>query len=61
MKKTLQLLLSLMMVFAVAKADATLSAQGVAVLKRRLAGEQVTQESSGMSAGEWREFTALWG
>lgn len=40
---------------------ATLSAQGVAVLKRRLAGEQVTQEGSGMSAGEWREFTALWG
>ena len=40
---------------------ATLSAKGVAALKRRLAGEAVTQESSGMSRGEWREFTAAWG
>uniref|UniRef100_UPI0035B290A4 FAD-dependent thymidylate synthase n=1 Tax=Paenirhodobacter enshiensis TaxID=1105367 RepID=UPI0035B290A4 len=38
-----------------------LSASGVAVLKRRLAGETVTQETSGMSKGEWREFTAEWG
>jgi thymidylate synthase (FAD) len=39
----------------------TLSAQAVAVLKRRLAGETVTQETSGMSKGEWREFVELWG
>ena len=38
-----------------------LSARGVEVLKRRLAGEAVTQESSGMSKGEWREFVAVWG
>ncbi len=38
----------------------TLSAKGVAVLKRRLAGETVTQETSGMSKGEWREFESLW-
>ncbi|MFO7854701.1 MAG: FAD-dependent thymidylate synthase [Paracoccaceae bacterium] len=34
------------------------SAQGMACLRRMLAGETVTQESSGMSAGEWREFEA---
>ncbi|MDO5631308.1 MAG: FAD-dependent thymidylate synthase [Paracoccus sp. (in: a-proteobacteria)] len=39
----------------------SLSAQAVAVLRRRLAGETVTQESSGMSAREWREFEAVWG
>ncbi|MDO5620774.1 MAG: FAD-dependent thymidylate synthase [Paracoccus sp. (in: a-proteobacteria)] len=39
----------------------SLSAQAVAVLKRRLAGESVTQEESGMSAREWREFQAEWG
>ena len=38
-----------------------LSAKGVAVLKRRLAGETVGEESSGMSKGEWREFEAVWG
>lgn len=38
-----------------------LSAQAVAVLRRRLAGEAVTQESSGMSAREWREFVEVWG
>jgi thymidylate synthase (FAD) len=38
-----------------------LSAQAVAVLKRRLAGETVGFEESGMSRGEWREFTAIWG
>jgi thymidylate synthase (FAD) len=26
------------------------------VIKRKLAGEVVTQETSGMSKGEWREF-----
>lgn len=39
---------------------ATLSATGVEVLRRRLRGETVTQETSGMSKGEWREFAAIW-
>jgi thymidylate synthase (FAD) len=39
----------------------TLSAKAMAVLKRRLAGETVTQEESGMSKGEWREFVEVWG
>ena len=39
----------------------TLSAKAIAVLKRRLAGETVTQEASGMSKGEWREFVGVWG
>lgn len=39
---------------------ATLSARALDVVKRRLAGEVVTQETSGMSKGEWREFEALW-
>ncbi|MEO1687728.1 MAG: FAD-dependent thymidylate synthase [Pseudomonadota bacterium] len=34
------------------------SATGMDCLRRRLAGETVTQETSGMSAGEWREFEA---
>ena len=38
-----------------------LSGRGAAALKRRLSGEVVTQESSGMSKGEWREFEAEWG
>lgn len=38
-----------------------LSAKAVAVLKRRLAGETVEQEESGMSKGEWREFVEVWG
>ena len=38
-----------------------MSAKAVAVLKRRLAGEVVTQEASGMSKGEWREFEGVWG
>jgi thymidylate synthase (FAD) len=38
-----------------------LSAKGVEALKRRLSGEVVTQENSGMSKGEWREFEAVWG
>ncbi|MDP3341053.1 FAD-dependent thymidylate synthase [Frigidibacter sp.] len=38
-----------------------LSGKGAQVLKRRLAGEVVTQDSSGMSKGEWREFEAEWG
>ena len=39
----------------------TLSGRAVEILKRRLAGEAVTQETSGMSKGEWREFTGVWG
>lgn len=39
----------------------TLSAKAVDVLKRRLQGETVTRETSGMSAGEWREFEGVWG
>ncbi|OZA13054.1 MAG: thymidylate synthase (FAD) [Rhodobacterales bacterium 17-64-5] len=38
-----------------------LSGKAVAVLKRRLAGEIVDQEGSGMSKGEWREFEGVWG
>jgi thymidylate synthase (FAD) len=34
------------------------SGPGMAVLRRMLAGEAVTQETSGMSKGEWREFEA---
>lgn len=40
---------------------ATLSGKAVEVLKRRLKGEKVTQETSGMSKGEWREFEVVWG
>jgi len=38
-----------------------LSGKAVDVLKRRLNGESVTQETSGMSKGEWREFVEVWG
>lgn len=38
-----------------------LSAKGVEALKRRLASDTVTQENSGMSKGEWREFVEVWG
>ena len=34
------------------------SASAMGCLRRMLAGEAVTQETSGMSAGEWREFQA---
>ena len=37
-----------------------LSAKAVEALRRRLAGETVTQENSGMSKGEWREFVEVW-
>jgi len=40
---------------------AAFSASGLAALKRMLAGESVTQENSGMSKGEWREFGAVLG
>ena len=39
----------------------TLSGKAIAVLKRRLAGEAVGQEDSGMSKGEWREVVEGWG
>ena len=38
---------------------AVLSEKGLLCLRRMLAGEQVTQESSGMSKGEWREFEGV--
>jgi len=37
---------------------ASLSAKGLAVVKRMLAGEAVTQEGSGLSKREWRELMA---
>ena len=40
---------------------ATLSAKAISVLKRQLKGETVTQEDSGMSKGEWREFCEVLG
>jgi thymidylate synthase (FAD) len=39
----------------------TLSAKAIAVVKRMLTGEKVTQETSGMSKGEWREFEGVLG
>lgn len=39
----------------------SVSAKAKEVLKRRLAGEVVTAENSGMSKGEWREFVEEWG
>ncbi len=36
-----------------------LSGKGVACLRRMLGGEDVTQETSGMSKGEWREILQL--
>ncbi|MGB0499189.1 MAG: FAD-dependent thymidylate synthase [Rubricella sp.] len=38
---------------------ATLSAKALDSIRRMIAGEEVTQESSGMSKGEWREFEAV--
>ncbi len=40
---------------------AQLSARGVECVRRMLAGEEVTQENSGMSKGEWREFVGVVG
>ncbi|MEM1430465.1 MAG: FAD-dependent thymidylate synthase [Pseudomonadota bacterium] len=36
-----------------------LSAKGVECIRRMLKGEDVTQETSGMSKGEWREFVGV--
>ena len=38
---------------------ATLSGKALDCLRRMLAGEEVTQETSGMSKGEWREFRGV--
>ena len=40
---------------------ATLSARGLECVRRMLKGEEVTQETSGMSKGEWREFREVVG
>ena len=37
----------------------TLSRMGLDVLRRMLTGETVTQETSGMTEGEWQEFQAI--
>lgn len=39
---------------------ASVSSQGIDCLRRMIRGETVTQENSGMSAGEWREFQGTW-
>ncbi|MFW0777671.1 MAG: FAD-dependent thymidylate synthase [Rickettsiales bacterium] len=38
---------------------ANISAKGLDIIKRMIAGENVTQETSGMSKGEWREFESI--
>ena len=38
---------------------ATLSGKALDCIRRMLAGEEVTQENSGMSKGEWREFEGV--
>lgn len=38
---------------------ANISEKGMDCIRRRLAGEDVTQETSGMSKGEWREFEGM--
>ncbi|MCV6593012.1 MAG: FAD-dependent thymidylate synthase [Silicimonas sp.] len=38
---------------------ASVSGRGLDCIRRMLGGEAVTQETSGMSKGEWREFQAL--
>ena len=38
---------------------ANLSAKGLDCVRRMLKGEEVTQENSGMSKGEWREFEGV--
>ncbi len=40
---------------------ATLSGKALDCIKRMLAGENVTQDNSGMSKGEWREFQGVIG
>lgn len=38
---------------------ASISAKGMSVIKRMIAGEKIEQEHSGMSKGEWRELMAV--
>ncbi|SLN10197.1 hypothetical protein ROA7450_04162 [Roseovarius albus] len=38
---------------------ATLSSTALDCVRRMLKGEAVTQEASGMSKGEWREFQGV--
>ncbi|MGR3405769.1 MAG: FAD-dependent thymidylate synthase, partial [Roseovarius indicus] len=38
---------------------ATLSSTALDCVRRMLKGEEVTQENSGMSKGEWREFQGV--
>ncbi len=40
---------------------ANLSAKGLECVRRMVKGEEVTQETSGMSKGEWREFEGVIG
>jgi thymidylate synthase (FAD) len=40
---------------------ANISAKGLDAIKRMIVGEKVTQENSGMSKGEWREFMEILG
>ena len=40
---------------------ATLSGKAIECVRRMLKGEEVTQETSGMSKGEWREFMGVVG
>ena len=40
---------------------ATLSGKALDCIRRMLKGEEVTQETSGMSKGEWREFQGVIG
>ncbi|NBX02920.1 MAG: FAD-dependent thymidylate synthase [Alphaproteobacteria bacterium] len=40
---------------------ANISAKGLAIIKRMISGENVTQEQSGMSKGEWRELMEVLG
>ena len=40
---------------------AAVSEKGLAAIKKMIAGETVTQEQSGMSKGEWREFMTVLG
>lgn len=38
---------------------AAISAKGLSVIRRLIAGEKIEQEASGMSKGEWRELMAV--
>jgi thymidylate synthase (FAD) len=40
---------------------ATISATGLAVIRRLLAGERIDQPSSGLSVREWRELMVILG